>query len=447
MPSSRTRLLMVGAGHAALEALRRLGRTPLSGVELTLVSPATRHHYSGMVPGFLAGMYEEEELAFELPVLVERARGQLVLGQAVALDAGKRRVRLAGAPKLAPLDEDGDLGTLAGSPEQAAMGEVWDRVALPGNPELAALDEDRDPGALAGSPEQPATYGVKRLVRHAGDEEQAAYDIAVFAVGSTTSGSERPEIAAHAWPAKPIARLVALRGALRELARRPDATTAVVVGGGAAGVEVALAMRAVFAHSGARHRVELVEAGAEILRGYPALLRRRALAVLARHDVAVRTGTPVTAVAAGEVALANGGRLASALTVWLTGAVAWPVFKDSGLPLDERDFLLVDDALRALGDPRVLAAGDCATLASHPHTPKAGVYAVRQGPVLWRSLCAAAAAREQTIPRYRPQRTFLSILNTSDGKALLSYRGFVSYSRWALRLKDRIDRRFVARYR
>jgi selenide,water dikinase len=417
MPSSPTRLLMVGAGHAALEALRRLGRTPLSGVELTLVSLGTRHHYSGMVPGYLAGMYEEEELAFELPVLVERARGQLVLGQAEALDAGQRRVRLAGA------------------------------VALPVSPELAPLDEDRDPGALAGSPEQAATYGLKRLVRHAGNKEQAAYDTAVFAVGSTTSGSERPEITAHAWPAKPIARLVALRDALRELARRPDAATAVVVGGGAAGVEVALAMRAVFAHSGARHRVVLVEAGAEILRGYPALLRRRALAVLARHDVAVRTGTPVTAVAAGELALANGGRLASALTVWLTGAVAWPIFKDSGLPLDERGFLLVDDALRALGDPRVLAAGDCATLASHPHTPKAGVYAVRQGPVLWRSLCAAATAREQKVPRYRPQRTFLSILNTSDGKALLSYRGFVSYSRWALRLKDRIDRRFVARYR
>jgi selenide,water dikinase len=72
MPSSPTRLLMVGAGHAALEALRRLGRTPLSGVELTLVSLGTRHHYSGMVPGYLAGMYEEEDLAFELPVLVER---------------------------------------------------------------------------------------------------------------------------------------------------------------------------------------------------------------------------------------------------------------------------------------------------------------------------------------------------------------------------------------
>jgi selenide,water dikinase len=375
MAAPPTRLLMVGIGHAVLEVLRRLGREPLPAVELSVVSPGPRHHYSGMLPGFLAGRYEEEELAFELPPLIARARGRLLLGRAVGLDPGRRLVQLAGNP-------DG-------------IGE-------------------------------------------------AGYDLAVFALGSTTSGSERPEIGAHAWPAKPIGCLVVLGAVLRELARRPDAVTTVVVGGGAAGVEVALAMRAVFAYQGARHRVVLVEAGAEILGGYPALVRRRALAVLAHRDVAVRTASPVARVEAGEVVFAHGGRLASELTVWLTGAVAWPVFRNSGLPLDDRGFLLVDDALRSVGDRRVFAAGDCATLVRHPHTPKAGVYAVRQGPVLWKSLRAAVAGGKP--PRYRPQGTFLSILNTSDGKALLCYRGFVSYSRWAMRLKDRIDCRFVARY-
>jgi hypothetical protein len=50
-------------------------------------------------------------------------------------------------------------------------------------------------------------------------------------------------------------------------------------------------------------------------------------------------------------------------------------------------------------------------------------------------------------PRYRPQRSFLSLLNTGDGKALLRYKGLISHSRWAWRLKDRIDRGFMARYR
>jgi NADH dehydrogenase FAD-containing subunit len=97
-----------------------------------------------------------------------------------------------------------------------------------------------------------------------------------------------------------------------------------------------------------------------------------------------------------------------------------------------------------VADPRIFAVGDCGTLASHPGTPKAGVYAVREGPVLWESLKAAIRGGEP--PRYQPQHGFLSILNTGDGRALLDYKGIVSHSRWAWRLKDRIDRRFMARY-
>ncbi len=85
------------------------------------------------------------------------------------------------------------------------------------------------------------------------------------------------------------------------------------------------------------------------------------------------------------------------------------------------------------------------TLSDYPATPKAGVYAVRQGPVLARNLRAALG---QGRPAgYVPQQTFLSLLNTADGKALLRWRGIVSHSRLAWRLKDRIDRRFVLGYR
>jgi NADH dehydrogenase FAD-containing subunit len=109
--------------------------------------------------------------------------------------------------------------------------------------------------------------------------------------------------------------------------------------------------------------------------------------------------------------------------------------------------LLIDDSLRSVDDPRIFAAGDCGTLASHPETPKAGVYAVREGPVLWQSLKAAVmTGGGGEPPRYTPQTGFLSILNTADGKALLDYKGIVSHSRWAWRLKDRVDRRFMRKY-
>jgi selenide,water dikinase len=132
------------------------------------------------------------------------------------------------------------------------------------------------------------------------------------------------------------------------------------------------------------------------------------------------------------------------LTVWLTGPAATPIFNKSGLALDPRGFLLVNDALQSVSDPRVFAVGDCATLQAFPETPKAGVYAVRQAPILWKSLVATTVG--SPLPRYVPQTSFLSLLNTADGKALFRYKGFVSYSRWAWRLKDWIDRRFMTRY-
>lgn len=370
-----TRLLLVGAGHAHLEILRRQASRPRAGVELTLVSVADCHHYSGMVPGFLQGQYEEREITFDLPALAERAGGRFVRARATALDPAAREVHLEGG---------GPLG----------------------------------------------------------------YDLVSFNVGSRSAGDDEESVRRHAAKVKPMSRVADLRQRLADLQGGPDERRAVIVGGGAAGVEVACAIATFLDRAGCRRQVTILEGSGAILAGYSQRFRRRAEAVLAERDIAFRTGVRVERVEADAVLVEGGARTRSDLTVWLTGAAAWPLFESSGLPVDEKGFLLVDDALRSISDPRVFGAGDCVTPERHPGTPKAGVYAVREAPVLWKSLAAAIGAVEGgKPPHYRPQGSFLSLLNTGDGKALLRYKGLISHSRWAWRLKDRIDRRFMARYR
>lgn len=288
----------------------------------------------------------------------------------------------------------------------------------------------------------PARRRVR--VETAEGAREIPYDLASFAVGSNTAGIDDPRVAGEARRIKPLERVHALRERLLALGDRPDGVPVAVVGGGAAGVEIALAFAAVLEARGRTRRITILESGEEILSGYRGRFRERARAILEKRGITVRTGLRVSAVHPDEVETEEGGQVPSRLTIWLTGAVAWPLFRDSGLPLDERGFLLTDDALRSVADPRIFAVGDCGTLAGHPHTPKAGVYAVREGPVLWESLKAALRGGEP--PRYEPQHGFLSILNTGDGRALLDYKGIVSHSRWAWKLKDRIDRRFMARY-
>ncbi len=287
----------------------------------------------------------------------------------------------------------------------------------------------------------------ERRVALAGGGE-LGYELVSFAVGSLPAGAGEPAIAAHAAGVKPLTRVTDLRARLLELAGRTEAgerAAVAVVGGGAAGVEVAFAAARLLDDARVERQVTILDGGAEILAGSSARFRARALEVLAGRGIAVRTGVKALAVQADAVDLDDGSRLPSDLTVWLTGAVAQPLFQGSGLAVDERGFLLLDDSLRAVGDPRIFAAGDCGTLASHPATPKAGVYAVREGPVLWGSLLATLGRTPP--PRYRPQHGFLSLLNTADGRALLSYKGWTAHARWAWRLKDGIDRRFMARYR
>jgi selenide,water dikinase len=113
--------------------------------------------------------------------------------------------------------------------------------------------------------------------------------------------------------------------------------------------------------------------------------------------------------------------------------------------VDGRGFLQVTAELRCPAHPEIFAAGDCAALIPFPDLPKAGVYAVRQAPVLEQNL--RAAAHGWPLRRYRPQPRFLALLNTCDGRAVLSYGNLAWRGRAAWWLKDRIDRRFVAQFR
>ena len=365
--SNKLELLLVGGGHAHLEVMRRLMLSPLrQKVSLTLVSPSSYHHYSGMVPGFLSGGYQEAEIRFALAPLARRCGGRFVLDAALRLDTARRRLELTSGRRL-------------------------------------------------------------------------EYDLVSFNIGSGTVGARRASVRRHAQSVKPISRAVQLRERLLEMTSA-SLGRVVVVGAGAAGVEVALAIRAVLG----QWPITVVEGRDRILSGYPQRVQLLALGILASRRIEVLTGRQVTSVGAQRVSLKPNLDLDSQLTVWLTGAEASPLFRESGLVVSERGFLAVDSSLRSVSDPGVFGAGDCVTMVEFPDTPKAGVYSVRQGPVLWSSL--EGTIEGTTLPRYRPQSGFLSILNTADGRALLAYKGRASHSRWAFLLKDWIDRRFMARY-
>ncbi|MDZ4685216.1 MAG: FAD-dependent oxidoreductase, partial [Planctomycetaceae bacterium] len=142
--------------------------------------------------------------------------------------------------------------------------------------------------------------------------------------------------------------------------------------------------------------------------------------------------------------LDDGLRWPCDLAIWATGAAPPEVLRQFDLPKSERGFLLVRPTLQSTASVSVFVVGDAADWPSQ-HVPKAGVYAVRQGPVLWHNLRCWMAG--EPLQNYEPQRGFLSLLSCADGTAILDYRGFAVRSRWAWWLKLAIDRQFVQRFR
>jgi selenide, water dikinase len=283
----------------------------------------------------------------------------------------------------------------------------------------------------------------RKLVRCA-DAAEVAYDVVSVDVGSVVKTPTAPQPDRRALPVKPVPRfLAAWDGLLHEAGDRE--LNLVVVGAGAAGVELCLSMHYRLRQRLPDNRVKfgIVTFTTEILPDHNAGVRARIERVLRARGVTIRTGRAVVGMDERDLILEGGDTLPADRVVWATGPAAPHWLGDSGLRADEGGFVLVDDTMRSLSHPDVFAAGDIATMVHHPR-PKAGVYAVRQGPPLAANL--RLALRGDTPRAFEPQSVALQLITTGDRNAIASWGPLHAEGGWIWRWKDQIDRRFMHRY-
>lgn len=278
--------------------------------------------------------------------------------------------------------------------------------------------------------------GRRRLTLDDGSDLD--YDLLSLDVGATPDLGTVPGAAEYAIPVKPVSAFHERWEALAERLRRGGpAPRVTVVGGGAGGTEMAMAVARTLGGG-----LRLITAGA-LLAGYPAAVRRRMARRLPPLGVTLHEYQRVRRAHADRLEMEDGRELPHDFLLWCTGAAAQPWLAASGLSCDERGFLRVDQTLRSVDDPAVFAAGDCAAFPTP--LPKAGVYAVRQATTLAANLAAAAQGRP--LQPYRPQRRFLSLLSAGGRDAVASRPPWPAFAgAWVWRWKDRIDRAFMARF-
>lgn len=273
-------------------------------------------------------------------------------------------------------------------------------------------------------------------------ERSIPFDAASCAIGSTVR-SPVPVSPEEQQPVgvKPIAGLIAAVG---EVFARPALAGAesermpprlLVVGGGPSGIELAGNLRA------RGTEVTLVVRGDRLAPRMPEGVGERSLRSLLRNGVDVRFNNPVRAIESGGVALSGGERISADRVFLATGLSISELFEVSQLPSADDGSLLVDEHLRVANAP-IFAAGDCAVNESY-NAQRAGVHAVRQGPIIRDNLLATLAGSTGSFRRYEPPANPLQIVNLGDGTAICVKGSRVVHGRWCMGLKFRIDWAFV----
>ena len=384
-------LILLGGGHAQIAVLRDFAMRPLEGVRITLISRDVRTPYSGMLPGAIEGYYHLDEASIDLARLAHWAGAGFIHDYAVGIDADARQVHLAQHPPL-----------------------TYDRLAI----------------NIGSTPDLSAIPGAER-----------------FAIG-----------------VKPVD---IFAGALDGLApEKHKAKQIAIIGGGVAGAELALALRARFAsqkpsqnHSG--NRLTLFEASNRLTPQLTAKASQLVAEACRVRDIAVTLNAEVGAIGEGVIHYVthnaiHGGKaggtkskpvshsLATDAVIIATGASPPDWLDASQLATDKGGFIVVDATLASTSHADVFAAGDIASQAHYP-LPKSGVYAVRAGK--WLATNLRRSLLGLPLVAWRPQKRTLALIGVGGSKAIV-VRGNLALpaTRLAWRLKETIDRRFIARY-
>lgn len=265
------------------------------------------------------------------------------------------------------------------------------------------------------------------------------YDVASIDIGIASDLPEIAGYAEHGVSAKPLGAYAdRWEGFVAKAMPHPRVT---VIGGGVGGVELALASAYRLRRAGLDGHVTVLEKEPEALPGVADATRKTLFAAMKSAGVVLRAGTTARRISADWVELSDGSNLASDFTLSVAGARPQPWLAKTGLDLEE-GFIRIGRNLQS-SDPLVFAAGDCAHMAFAPR-PKAGVFAVRQAPTLFHNLRAAVSGGR--LRDYAPQRDYLKLISMGGQTAVADKFGLRTGGAWLWHLKDRIDRKFMAKF-
>ena len=362
-------LVLVGGGHAQIAVLKAFAMKPVPGLRLTIVTSSSRTPYSGMLPGYVEGVWHDDDLHIDLRHLAQAANARIIIATVTGINADLKQIYFDDRPAL-------------------------------------------------------------------------GFDVLSLNIGGQPNINSIKGAANNAIPVKPIAGFQARFEALfaQSLPRK-----LVVIGGGAAGCELALALITRWiSETGSPPDMTIISQSHILM---PQMAPRAGALVekkLRSCGAKIILGQAVLSVESEILTLDNQQTVSFDACFLVTQVAAPDWLGASGLQLDKNGFLAVRETLQSVTHPYIFAAGDVASISQAPR-PKAGVFAVRAGKILARNL--RHYILRKPLARWAPQKQYLALIGTGEKQAIATRGDFALSGSLFWHLKCWIDRRFMKKFK
>ncbi len=285
---------------------------------------------------------------------------------------------------------------------------------------------------------------IKNKKVHFNEDESIRFDYLSINIGGRVPTNNIPGSSTYSFAIRPIDRFWQFTDELEHLMNKfPDSITIVIIGGGAAGVEVAGNVYQLIKSRGITPIISIITKGDTLLSQFPSRASNKVLKLFRKRGINILLKSKVIEIKRNKILLMDDKEYPYDLCVLATGVSPNTIDSQGLLHTTERGELVVNSFLQCKDRFHIFATGDCSFFEPQPLW-KSGYHAINQGPVLLKNLLAIS--KGSRLRAYKPSKRILTALNLGNGTGLLILGKYSHMSKFSFVIKDVIERRYINSY-
>ncbi|MHA2053539.1 MAG: NAD(P)/FAD-dependent oxidoreductase [Candidatus Hodarchaeales archaeon] len=277
------------------------------------------------------------------------------------------------------------------------------------------------------------------------ENESIPFDYLSINIGGRVPMSHIPGSSTYSFPIRPIERLWDFTMNLHQSIRdSPEAISVAIIGGGAAGVEIAGNVHQLIKSRDIKPDTSIITQGDSILPQFSSSASTKVSKEFINKGINIKFNSKVIRIQADYLEVENRKKHPYDFCVLATGIIPNKINSSGLLPTTKSGELIVNPFLQCKNNPHVFATGDCSFFETQPLW-KSGYHAINQGPVLLKNLISISKGSQ--LHKYKPSKRVITALNLGSGMGLLIYGKYTFLNKISLKVKDFIEKRYINSFR